>query len=172
MGLLATMVAVTILHAPRARAESRPASGAGLAAGVMDSGDDRYRPAAGVQINLGRSGFRYFQHGYREGDVSQFGGVASWSYRILPFGPKNWLRANMGLTALWETTHIREPGKPTRKETAYNGGIAFGAGLRPIDSFIYVELDWQHNLFAGGWEGISLGLGRRQFLGLTVGVEP
>jgi hypothetical protein len=141
----------------------------GLAGGMMDSGDGRFRPAVGVEVGMpDYASLRYFAYGHRAGIVSQFGSAASLGREW--FLTQEVLRARAGFAYLREQTQIRQDGAATLKSTSQNIGLAFGFRLHKTLGSSFIALDWQNNCYVSGEKAILASFGRRQFLNLELGV--
>lgn len=172
------IVAALVVVAPRSMATGIVAGG-----GLVDVGDDSFRPAATAGLNAGRYFLNISVWGRDFGKVSERNAVATLGSSADVVGR---LYVRYGLGALRDETSIEgvsAGGKASDASATGDGGgkytevsvaplFLLGSGYRLIDAAAArLDLQWTSHIVPAGLGGIFLAHGRVQTLMITGGID-
>lgn len=141
----------------------------------VEETDDVLKPSVGIELKLGSSfGAGYSYWGRSFGPVTESRALYSAYYIFKPFSTKI-VSAAVGGSVLNEITELSyQPGYEAYnvKDEEFNAGMFAGIFFRIAEGkTFYFDAHWESSIFPAGTSGILLVTGRKQVLGLNLGVK-
>lgn len=145
--------------------------------GIVEEGDDRIRPAVGLNLDIYSLFFHSHFYGRKYSLVTQQSTSIAMGGRFSLPGKGNALKSLkifIGAAYLREITKIKETSVSSlaEQDTIQNLGVALGIGWTFIETKHFVsQLNWESHVFPAGTATVFLSTGRKQMLSLTAGVK-
>ena len=143
--------------------------------GAIEETDDVLKPAVGAEFVVrDQFGLNLMYWGRSFGPVSETRYLISGYYSFVPIKPAKILRASVGLSILNEKTAL-EYGSSNiqydRTDTEWNAGAFFGLDVSLYsDEDAKLKIFWESSVFPAGQAIILLVTGRKQTIGMSVGM--
>jgi hypothetical protein len=173
MSLALVLMTSSVLAAAVLRPQAANAAEFRLAGGTVEEGDDRYRPAAGIEFVTG-NGLQgeLLVWGRTFGLVAERSVLFAGTRSLDLFGNKN-LSGLFGVSFLGESTEIAADGtSEASSSVSTNIGGVFGVrGTLAQWNGVRLGATWESHVFPAGASALILVTGRKQTLTMNAGVS-